>query len=154
MDNMIKFFATCLMSFSLTIVSAQINQSKNVIVTVKEFSDFIDSVGLRFTMPENYKETYVVENGDLWYGFAIKSKSEDFEIRYSVWSLRPTIEEFEECKRNPNCKMVDPNNIFKGRVDANVLNMTAGQGAQIGYFPKDAVKEEFNADVGGSSFFE
>lgn len=151
---MTKFLAALLLSFTLTIVTAQTKQSENLTVTVKEFTAFIDSIGLKFTMPDNYKETPVIENGDLWYAFAIKSTREDFEVRYTVWSLKPTMQEFEDCKRDPNCKMAYPNNIHKGRAEANVLNMTAGRGAQIGGFPPEAVKKEFNADVGGSAFFE
>ena len=127
---------------------------KGQIITPKEFSSFIDSIGLKFEMPEHYKETNVIENPDLWYNFAIKNETEDFEIRYTVWSLKPTLKEFEKCKADPKCTMISPNEIFKGRIQANALNMTAGKGANIGSFPKEAVSKEFKADNGGSSFFD
>ena len=50
--------------------------------------------------------------------------------------------------------MANPNKIYKGRIQANVLNMTGGQNQNIGPFPPQAVKKEFNANAGGSSFFE
>lgn len=124
------------------------------IVKADEFQKFADTIGLRFTMPEDYTETYVKENGDLWYAFAIKDKQADFEVRYTIWSLKPTLAEYEACKLDTNCLMVSPNVIYKGRIQANVLNMTGGLDRNIGPFPPQAVKTEFNADAGGSSFFE
>ena len=50
--------------------------------------------------------------------------------------------------------MIPPNNIYVGRIQANVLNMTGGQMYEIGPFPSEAVKKEFNADAGGSCFFD
>lgn len=127
---------------------------QNNFVSVKEFSEMIDSIGLKFKMPENYNEAAVIDNGDLFYSFAMKNKNADFEVRYSIWSIKPQLTEYEKCKTTPGCTMVHPNKMFKGIAEANILNMTAGKGADIGGFPKDAVKSEFNADIGGSSFFE
>lgn len=123
-------------------------------VKVEEFKKSIDSIGLQFSMPPDYKETRVVDNPDIWYSFAIKNQKEDFEIRYSIWSLKPTLAEFEKCKLDSNCTMISPNALYKGRIQANVLNMTGGANPNIGAFPTQAVKKEFNADAGGSSFFE
>jgi hypothetical protein len=68
--------------------------------------------------------------------------------------LKPELEAYEKCKKDTNCIMVHPNKIYTGRIQANVLNMTGGQDWEIGAFPPQAVKREFNADSGGSSFFE
>ena len=103
---------------------------------------------------DGYEVADVKENGDLWYGFAIKNKSADFEVRYTVWPLKDAMTEYERCKADTNCFMVNPNNFYSGRIQANVLNMTGGQDWDIGAFPTKAVMSEFNADAGGSSFFE
>ena len=131
-----------------------ISGDKGKIVKVDEFKKQIDSIGLKFLMPANYKETYVKENKDLWYSFAIKDKKADFEVRYTIWTLKPTIEEYKKCKLDTNCIMVSPNIIYKGRIQSNVLNMTGGQDIDIDAFPNQDVKNEFNADKGGSSFFQ
>jgi hypothetical protein len=123
------------------------------VVTEKEFKSFIDSVGLVFEMPVSYKETTVKSNKDLQYGFAIKHITEDYEIRYSIWPLKSAFDEYNKCKLDTNCIMVNPNTFFKGRAESNVLNMTGGQNVKIGGFPAQAVKDEFNANVGGSAFF-
>jgi hypothetical protein len=142
--------------FVLTIIASAFTTSemKGKIIKVSEFQKYVDTIGLKFIMPPDYKETYVKENKDLWYGFAIKDKNSDFEVRYSVWSLQPTVEQFNKCKLDTNCLMVSPNVIYKGRIQSNVLNMTGGQDIDIGAFPPQAVKKEFNADNGGSSFFQ
>ena len=121
---------------------------------VKEFQDYVDTIGLSFVMPNGFEITSVIDNGDLWYSFAIKHTSEPFEVRYSDWSLKPKLIDYEECLNDPQCMMVHPNKLFKGIVEANVLNVTGGQMWVIGPFSTDAVKNEFNADAGGSSFFE
>lgn len=131
-----------------------ISGNKGKIVKVDEFIKQIDTIGLKFEMPSDYKETYVKENKDLWYSFAIKDKNADFEVRYTVWSLKPTMEEYKKCKLDTNCLMISPNGIYKGRIQSNILNMTGGQDINIGAFPPNAVKKEFNADNGGSSFFQ
>lgn len=145
-----------IMLFVITVIltAFTLSDDKGKIVTVEEFQKYIDTIGLQFNMPSGYKETYVKENKDLWYGFAIKDKEEDFEVRYTVWSLQPAIAAYEKCKSDPNCTMISPNKIYQGRVQANVLNMTGGQDWDIGSFPLQAVKKEFNADAGGTSFFE
>jgi len=143
-----------LIILTVVITSFTSLNDKGKIVKVKEFQQFIDTIGLKFTMPLDYKETYVKENGDLWYCFAIKDKKADYEVRYTVWSLKPRIDEYEKCKHDTNCISVMPNVLYKGIIQANVLNMTGGQNWDIGPFPTQAVKEEFNADAGGSSFFE
>lgn len=140
----------------LTIIATAftLSDNKRKIVKVGEFKKYIDTIGLKFEMPDGYKETDVYENNDLWFCFAIKDKKEDFEVRYSIWSLKPAIEDYKKCKLDTNCLMIDPNVIYAGRIQANVLNMTGGQNWDIGPFPEQAVKKEFNADLGGSSFFE
>ena len=140
----------CLFTFTAFIFP----NDKEKIVSVSEFQNFIDTIGLQFEMPTGYAPTVVKKNRDLWYCFAIKNKNADFEVRYSVWSLQPLINDYKKCQTDPNCAMVRPNMTYKGRAQTNALNMTGGISHPIGTFPTQAVKEEFNADAGGSSFFE
>jgi hypothetical protein len=150
-----KFAALILMVLVITSFKPKVLVGDDKVVTLAEFNALIDSVGLKFTMPADYKETTVKENKDLYYNFAIKNTKEDFEVRYSIWSLKPTIEEYKKCKLDSaHCTMIDPNKIYSGRAMSNVMNMTAGGSMEVGTFPPSAVKKEFNGDNGGSSFFE
>src|SRR5688572_3475610 len=92
---------------------------KGKTVKAEKFKKFIDPIGLQFEMPAGFKETLVKENKDLWYSFAIKDKNADFEVRYTVWSLKPIIEEYNKCALDTNCVMVNPNDIYKGRIQSN-----------------------------------
>jgi len=148
----IKIIGFSILAVIITAFTTSTN--KGEIVKTSEFQKFIDTIGLKFSMPADYKETYVKENANLWYCFAMKDKKATFEVRYSIWSLKPMIEDYEKCKLDPNCISVSPNVIYEGRIQSNVLNMTGGQEWDIGAFPPNAVKQEFNADAGGSSFFE
>lgn len=123
-------------------------------LTLTDFEKLCDSSGLQFTMPKGYKIIDVKENRDLGYSFAVINTDSTMEIRYTIWSLKPALEQYEESLKDSNSIMIPPNNIYKGRIQANVLNMTGGQMYNIGPFPTQAVKKEFNADAGGSCFFE
>lgn len=142
-----------LVTFAFMVMAFTTSEKKEV-VKVSTFQKEIKAMGLEFSMPPGYVESEVTENRDLHYSFAIKNKAADFEVRYSVWSLKPELERYEKCQKDPNCLMVHPNKTYTGRIQANVLNMTGGQDWDIGAFPAQAVKKEFNADDGGSSFFE
>lgn len=121
-------------------------------LTLAEFQSLCDSTGLIFEMPEGYTRIDVKENRDLGYSFAVINADSSMEIRYSIWSLKPALEAYEASLKDSNQMMVPPNNIYHGRVQANVLNMTGGQMYNVGPFPPQAVKREFNADAGGSCF--
>ena len=150
-----KFPALLFLFVIITSFKQNVIVENDKIVTLSEFKAMIDSAGLSFTMPEGYNETVVRKNGDLNYDFAIKNTKEDFEVRYSVWSLKPEMEEYRKCKLDSaHCLMINPNVIYSGRAQANLLNMTAGESMKIASFPPTAVKKEFNADNGGSAFFE
>lgn len=149
----LKIFGFSLLVLLLT-AFAQQTEEKSEIISVTDFQKFIDPMGLQFSMPDGYKEAPVFENKDLWFSFAIKDENADFEVRYSVWPLKSAFEEYERCQLDTNCIMVHPNVFYRGRIQSNVLNMTAGKSMMSDAFPKDAVKREFNADAGGSAFFE
>ncbi|WP_107037546.1 hypothetical protein [Brumimicrobium mesophilum] len=121
---------------------------------IAEFEKLCNSNGLQFKMPDGYKVADVKTNGDLNYSFAVINADSSMEIRYTIWSLKPAIEEYEKSLKDENSIMIPPNNIYKGRIQANVLNMTGGKMYNIGAFPPLAVQEEFNANNGGSCFLE
>lgn len=138
--------------FTLTLsISFNFSQKQ---LTVPEFKEYCDSLGLNFNMPEGYSVTEVKTNRDLYYSFAIINADSTMEIRYSIWSLKPAIEEYKASLKDDNSMMIPPNNIYKGRIQANVLNMTGGIMYDIGPFPSQAVKKEFNANAGGSCFLD
>lgn len=122
-------------------------------LSIKAFESFCDSSGMKFTLPEGYSVHPVKENPDLWYSFAIINSDSSMEVRYTIWPLAEQMKAYEASLKDSTTMMVNPNNTYGGRIQANALNMSGGQMPQIGGFPAQAVKKEFNADVGGSCFF-
>ena len=123
-------------------------------MTQTEFEKYCDDAGLAFKMPKGYSRTDVKENPNLGYVFAIKNADSTMEIRYTIWPLQSAVEDYKKSLEDPNSMMVSPNSTYRGRIQANVLNMTGGQMYTIEAFPTEAVQKEFNADDGGSCFFE
>jgi len=127
--------------------------SQNLNTAVK-ILDYVDSLGMNFRPPVLYRVLVTKENSDLQYSFALMNRDSSMEIRYSIWPLKPYIEEYEKPLNDPNSLIIDPNNLYKGIIQSNVLNMTSGKYYDIGHFDSKAVKKEFNADAGGSCFFD
>ncbi len=121
---------------------------------LREFQKIADSCGLQFEMPKGYSVTGVKENRDLWYSFSILNADSTMEVRYTIWSLTFEKLQYEESLKDSNTLMIPHNNIYKGRIQSNMLNMAGGKMYNIGAFPSQAVKHEFNADAGGSCFLE
>ncbi|MCB0479706.1 MAG: hypothetical protein KDC84_16175 [Crocinitomicaceae bacterium] len=141
-----KLILTLVLVYSSTLLSQN--------PSLSHFQSEADSAGLVFTMPEGFEITDVKENKDLYYSFAIINADKSMEIRYTIWSLNEMFEVYEASLKDSNVTMVNPNNMYYARVQANMMNMTGGQIYNIGAFPDEAVKREFNADKGGACFFE
>lgn len=137
-----------LLFFSLFSFTAQ---SQNL--SAKQFTEHCDSTGLVFTVPNGYVSIPVKSNGDLYYEYAVINGDKSMEVRYTIWPLQDRVSEYEQSLTDSNTTLINPNRIYEGIVQANMLNMTAGGNYNIGKFPTQAVKNEFNADAGGSCFF-
>lgn len=138
----------------LLITAFTLSNGHGKIVPAADFQKQADTLGFVFVIPPDFKADTVRESHDLYYCFAMKDTTADFEVRYSIWSLKTAFEEYAKCQADPNCTSVHPNKYYWGRAQANVLNMTAGNSMDVAPFGPQAVKKEFNADAGGSSFFE
>jgi len=93
-------------------------------------------------------------NQDVLYHRAYKVKGEDFEIRIRYEVLAPLIAQYEESKKpGSNMVMVPPNNLFQSFFMVAMMNILQGDAEpRMNAFPPEAVKEEFNADAGLTSF--
>jgi len=124
-----------------------------------EFEELLNKHLLQFTMPEGFQEVAVKENPDMYYNFAMKLIGEEFEVRYTIMSLRKMCEDYKNTKNDSTRMMIDPNKLHKSMVIANILNISQIDMAkepipQITPFSPKAVKEEFGCEYGGSTFFK
>lgn len=129
---------------------------KAEVVSLDSFKTLIAPYGLTYELPPKFKPVEVKTNRDLFYNFAIQ-RNQKFEIRYSIQSLQPFVEKYEASLKDSNTTVIEPNSLIKASVIVNVLNISGANMAdgipEITYFDQDAVKNEFGADLGGTTVF-
>ncbi len=121
-----------------------------------DFATILAENGLTFEKPVEFAETEIRKNGDLYYDYAMKLPRDSFEVRYTVFSLQPLLDDFKKSLNDPNIVTLDPNSYYRQMFMANILNVSQSgmeNMPQISDFSPEAVKTEFGADYGGSSFF-
>lgn len=120
------------------------------------FDKLLSENHLVFEKPEKFAETEIFENGDLYYNYALKYELDSFEVRYTIFPLHSLLEDYKKSLDDPKTTTLDPNKYHKSMFMANILNVSqSGMENMPGItdFPKEAVKKEFGADYGGTSFF-
>jgi len=120
------------------------------------FNKLLDDHNMRFIMPKDFSPVPVVENEDVIYQYAIKSKKVKLELRYSIFSLKEHIREYEEFKKKKNGVMIDPNSppAYYAMTIAVVMNIAGTEKYNETKLAPEAVKTEFNADWGASYIVE
>ena len=130
-------------------------------VSVEEFKKITDSSGLKFEMPKEYKVTKIIKNRDLDYSFAMINADSTMEVRYSIFTLKSRLKEYNDYQSSTNKTsdgmtnvMSDPNKLYWALTLSTMSNLTNGNPRQGIDYNKDAVKEEFNADFGTTVMFK
>lgn len=123
---------------------------------LNSFSQILKEHGMIFTMPKEFKQIPVKENEDVLYQYSVKSKKNKLEIRYSVFSLKQRLKEYEEWKnsKNRNGVMTDPNTGYTIFTRVVVENIAGSEKFSETIFYQKNVKDEFNADWGGTYLVE
>ena len=97
------------------------------------FAALLAKCSVSFTFPKSFLPLGVRQNGDVEYDFAMKSKTDDIEIRYAIWSFD---------------QMQQRNDLYIGLLQTMSLNISGGKLAQANHFKHEDVTIEFNADDG------
>ncbi len=142
-----RIITALLLALSVTAIYAQ---------TEKEFRKLLQENDLVFTMPANFTETGVKKNQELYYNYAIKYEKDTFEIRYTIFSLESLFENYEKSLIDSNVSALDPNKFHHSMFMTSILNIAQSgfeSMPQTSAFPEEAVKTEFSADYGSTSFF-
>lgn len=121
----------------------------------KTFTDLLSRADMVFDSPDTLISTPVIYNRASGYEYAIKYPDKNFEIRYAV---RPTDNLWREYEQNiKNIKKGDintnPDSTFLSAFQTIILNVS-GKLPDITEFDRAAVKNEFNADWGGTVVVE
>lgn len=122
----------------------------------KTFTDLLDRANLTFQMPTGFEETKTIENRQMNYEYAVKHPKKKFEVRYAIRPLDNLIRDYEEKEKNkkPGDINIHPNKLYSSLLQVTTLNISGGQLPEITVFDKQAVKQEFNADWGATTFVE
>jgi hypothetical protein len=146
--NKIKTFATGLLSLVLTSFTPD-----NL---PKTFTDLLDRGNLTFQKPTGFEETKTIENRQMNYEYAIKYPKKKFEVRYAIRPLDDLLRDYEEKEKNkkPGDINIHPNKLYSSLLQVTTLNISGGQLPEVTVFDKQAVKQEFNADWGATTFVE
>jgi hypothetical protein len=124
--------------------------------SLKKFEKLLAENGLVFSQPEEFVKTDVIENGDLYYNYAMRLRTDSFEVRYTVFPLHSLLEDYQASLQDSSRTVLDPNKYHTSMFMANILNVSQSGFEfmpSISDFPPEAVKQEFGADYGGTTFF-
>lgn len=118
------------------------------------FTALLDRAQLTFTPPEGMVEVPIVKNGQMNYEYALKSKDKAFEIRYTIRPLDSMLMRYAEQEKNkkPGDVNLSPNTLHTTAFMATIMNISGGKLPQIKEFDAGAVKNEFSADWGATTF--
>ncbi|TXH24307.1 MAG: hypothetical protein E6Q96_10440, partial [Cyclobacteriaceae bacterium] len=120
-------------------IKAKLDSSWSTL-TDNTFFELIKENNLTFSLPEGFERTAVKKNYDVYYQYAIVHTKSNFEVRIFIKPFKGLFNEVSNF--NPNKFSYNFLAIMSLEASGNVLPNIP----QIDLFPKDAVKEEFNAD--------
>jgi hypothetical protein len=122
----------------------------------KTFTKLLDRGKMTFLRPDGLVEVPTIENEQMNYEYALKYPDKNFEVRYAIRPLDIIMKEYQESIKNKKEgeTILHPNKYCSPSLQATVLNISGGQLPNIAQFDSDAVKTEFNADWGATTFVE
>ena len=118
----------------------------------KTFTDLLSRADMIFESPDSLVSTRIFANRQMTYEYAIKYPDKNFELRYAVRPSDNLWKDYEQAEKNKKKGDVNlsPDSIYISAFQTIILNISDGQLPKITEFEKDAVKNEFNADWGGT----
>lgn len=120
----------------------------------KTFTKLLDRGKMTFSKPNGFIEVPTIENDQMNYEYALKYPDKNFEVRYAIRPLDIAMKEYKKSIKNKKEGelILHPNKYYSPSLQATVLNISGGQLPTITQFDKHAVKNEFNADWGATTF--
>jgi hypothetical protein len=122
----------------------------------KTFTGLLKRANLTFQKPSGFEQTNNIENRQMNYEYALKYPQKNFEVRYAIRPLDDLISDYEKKEKNkkPGDINIHPNKLYAALLKSTTLNISGGQLPDVTVFGTQAVKQEFNADWGATTFVE
>lgn len=121
---------------------------------LKEFQSILCDCGMNVNIPGGFVESKIIDNNDMSYEYAIKYPDKDFELRYSIRPITYKKYANDTVKNEMEGQRSFRNTSYAIILETVILNITGGVKYNFQTFDKDAVKSEFNADWGATTFVE
>jgi hypothetical protein len=119
-----------------------------------EFMSTLKDCGMNLNIPSGFIESKVISNDDMGYEYAVKYPDKDFELRYAVRPIRYKIYANDTIRKDMEDQRAFRNSAYATIFETVMLNITGGVEYEVQAFDVSAVKKEFNADCGATSFVE
>ncbi|MCX6223017.1 MAG: hypothetical protein NTZ69_18765 [Bacteroidia bacterium] len=119
---------------------------------LSDFKALLEECGMNVNIPEGFVEAKIIENKDMNYEYAIKYPDKEFELRYAIRPIRYKKYSDETLKNEMESQRPFRNSSYGIILQTIVNNITGGIDYEIKAFDKNAVKKEFNADWGATTF--
>lgn len=123
-----------------------------------DFTAVLKEAKMTFNMPDSLVEAKIIPNDQVGYIYALKYPGKRFEVRYALMPLDSLVMQYEASKKDTSMKVIEPNSLFDKMFAVTAMNaaggMVDGGWPQVQYFDSVAVKNEFNADKGGTIFIK
>ena len=119
-----------------------------------EFKKALTDCDMNLNIPSGFVECKIQENGDMDYDYAIKYPDKDFELRYAIRPIRYKVYASDDEKKETESQRAFRNSSKVTIFKTVILNITGGKDYEVRAFDNDAVRKEFNADFGITSFVD
>lgn len=121
-----------------------------------KFNNNLERGQLIFTEPEGFFPVDIIENKNMPYEYALKHNSKNFEVRYAIRPLDELLKDYEKKEKNKKEGDINihPNNLYKTLLQSTTMNISGGYLPEIVVFDSLAVRQEFNADWGATTYVE
>jgi hypothetical protein len=119
-----------------------------------EFKSLLAECGMYIEIPTGFIESEIIENEDMNYEYALKYPDKDFVIRYAIRPITYKVYANEEVKNELEGQKGFRNSQYEIIFKTVMLNLTGGKEYKYTVFDTDAVKSEFNANWGVTTFID
>ena len=121
-----------------------------------KFNELLTRGDLIFIQPENFTSVEIVDQNNMQYEYALKHNSKNFEVRYAIRPLDELIKTYDKKEKNKKEGDINihPNTLYKTLLQSTTMNISGGYLPEMVVFDSLAVRQEFNADWGATTYVE
>ena len=125
-------------------------------VKADQFNELLTRGDLIFTQPENFTSVGIVDQNNMQYEYALKHNSKNFEVRCAIRPLDELIKTYDKKEKNKKEGDINihPNTLYKTLLQSTTMNISGGYLPEMVVFDSLAVRQEFNADWGATTYVE